>query len=82
MSCNCKNMKGFDLVIYKAKQYESSTGKKAAVFVVDKKTLSFTDLSNVKKVQGICCYFTTDGIEHELPKPKVKTKKAATKETE
>lgn len=69
MACNCKQMEGFDLVMFKAKSYENKTGKKAAVFIVDKKTPSFTDLSNIDKVQNICCYFTTDGIEHDIVKP-------------
>jgi hypothetical protein len=61
-------MEGFELVMSNAKAYETRTGKKAAVFVVNKTTPSFTDLSNVSKVVGICCYFTTDGVEHELEK--------------
>ena len=68
MSCNCKEMEGFELVMFKAKSYEQKTGKKAAVFVVNKKTPSFTDLSNVNSVDGICCYFTTDGVEHDIIK--------------
>ena len=68
MSCNCKQMKGFDLVMFKAKSYESKTGNKAAVFIVNKTTPSFTDLKNVNKVADICCYFTTDGVEHPIKK--------------
>ena len=68
MPCNCKELEGFDLVMFKAKSYEIKTGKKAAVFVVNKTTPSFTDLSEVSKVNNICCYFTTDGIEHQIVK--------------
>ena len=76
MSCNCKKAEGFDLVMMNAKIYENQTGKKAAVFIVNKTTPSFTDLKNIKKVDGICCYFTTDAIEHEIVKPlSRKTKK-------
>lgn len=69
MACNCKEMKGFDLVMFKAKQFELKTGKKAAVFIVNKKTPSFTELNNIFNVEGICCYFTTDGEEHLFIKP-------------
>lgn len=72
MPCNCKELEGFDLVMFKAKSYEIKTGKKAAVFVVNKTTPSFTDLIEVSKVNNICCYFTTDGIEHEIVKEIVK----------
>lgn len=60
-------MEGFDLVMFKSVKFEERTGQKAAVFVVDKKMPSFTDLRNIEKVEGICCYFTTDGKEHDLP---------------
>lgn len=69
MACNCKEMEGFDLVMFKAKSYETKTGKKAAVFIINKKTPSFTGLSGIGKVEGICCYFTTDGVEHKVEKP-------------
>lgn len=69
MPCNCKELEGFDLVMFKAKSYEAKTGKKAAVFIVGKKVPSFTDLENISKVENICCYFTTDGVEHEIVKP-------------
>lgn len=65
MGCNCKKKEGFDLVMSKAQQYEIQTGKKAAIFVINEKTVSMTDLSNIDKVSGICCYFTTDGKEHK-----------------
>ena len=68
MSCNCKEMEGFALVMFKARSFEEKTGKKAAVFVVNKTTPSFTELENVNNVEGICCYFTTDGVEHKLEK--------------
>lgn len=66
MGCNCKEMKGFDLTMFKARAYEQKNKKQAAVFVINEKTVSFTDLSNIEKVSGICCYFTTDGVEHEI----------------
>lgn len=67
MGCNCRDMKGFDLTMFKAKSFENKTGKQAAIFIKGE-TVSFTDLSNIGKVEGICCYFTTDNVEHEIVK--------------
>lgn len=77
MSCKCQDLKGFELIMFNAKDYEQRTNRKTAVFVVGKETLSFTELANIDKVDGICCYFTTDGVEHKITKPKTekKTKK-------
>ena len=74
-------MEGFDLAMFKAQQFERKTNKKAAVFVVNEKTASFTDLSNIDKVEGICCYFTTDGKEHEIEKTVEKTAEPVSEET-
>ena len=65
--CNCRNKVGFDLAMSQASKFESNSNRKAAVFVRDGKP-SFTEESNINKIEGICCYFTTDGIEHQIIK--------------
>lgn len=74
MGCNCKEIKGFDLALINAISFERTTGKKAAIISVGG-IASFTDLANVKKVQGICCYYTTDNVEHKIPRRKKTVKK-------
>lgn len=69
MGCNCKDIEGFDKALINAIKFEKATGKEAAIFKVGS-TVSFTDKKNIKKVKDICCYYTTDKVEHKIPKPK------------
>lgn len=72
--CNCREKKGFALVLSKAVAFEKSSGKEAAIFSVGE-AISFTDKSNINKVDDICCYFTTDNVEHKIVKAKKKSTK-------
>ncbi len=72
--CNCKSKKGFNLVMSKAVAFESKTSREAAVFVKNDR-VSFTERSHINKVEGICCYFTTDNVEHQIEKPKKRQRK-------
>lgn len=74
MGCNCKKIEGFDAVLGKAILFEKNTGKTAAIINV-RGVASFTDLTNVQKVKGICCYYTTDRTEHKIVRPRKKTVK-------
>ena len=78
MGCNCKEIEGFDAVLLKAIGYEKNTRNKAAIIKINN-VASFTDLSNVKKVKGICCYYTTDRVEHKIPKTIKKVSKKTVK---
>ena len=69
MACNCKEIKGFDKAILDGLSFERLTGKKAAIISIGG-IASFTELANVKKVKGICCYATTDRKEHKIVRPK------------
>lgn len=77
MGCNCKDLEGFDLVLFKARDYENKTQKTAAIFVIND-IPSFTDKDNISKINSICCYYTTDGKEHKITKKKTAPKKKAT----
>lgn len=65
--CNCREKKGYALALSQALSFERSTGKQAAIFSKND-ILSFTDKANINKVEGICCYYTTDNKEHKVVK--------------
>ena len=69
MGCNCKEIKGFDKAIIDGSAFERNTKKQAAIISIGG-IASFTDLANVKKIKDICCYYTTDRVEHKIVRPK------------
>ncbi|MDM1073688.1 hypothetical protein HX001_14455 [Empedobacter brevis] len=68
--CKCKNTDGFREALRNAKNLDLKTGKKHAVYIKNK-TAFVGELNTVKKTEGICCYFLSNGKE-VLIEPKVK----------
>ena len=78
--CKCKNSNGFREALRNAKNLDLKTGKKHAVYIKDK-TAFVGELNTVKKTEGICCYFLSNGKE-VLIEPKAKQEvQSKTKET-
>ena len=83
--CNCIKKKEFETALFQAIAFERASKKEAAIFMKDG-VISFTDKSNIDKIEGICCYSTTDRVEHKIVVAKVAKKapkkKKAVKEIE
>lgn len=80
--CNCvKNKQELSISVRKAKAAEKKENKPYGVFfIVNQKTgkqnLFVAELSKIKSIECVCCYYNSKGIKVDFEKKEVKKPKA------
>ena len=82
--CKCQETAGFKQQMSTAKRKETETGEAHAVFVLtnpitQEKHVFECKESDLNDAMGICCYFTTDEVEHVYTPIEVIVKKKTLK---